>query len=300
MPRPYLQLLSVLALASFAPVVRAQPVTYQLNLSGAYTVTGTVTFSAAPASDGTFNFDSAGSPIASTQLTFYTGAPTYTDVEVSLPRPAGSYRLSSSGGLEGTFLLPTSAADGLHAFGEGGVPLSSPSFTHGSSILSNPPNGNDRYLITGGVVTALKYDFYSGFTEAQLRTDGTYAVQQDFTEVESGTYTLTSIAGSLYTTTVQVATPSNTNPVNFTNAPNQNDRYVVSGGRITALKYDLYQGAYGLNLGADGSYTLDSNFATVAIGSYTLTAVPEPAAFSLWLGLIVAGCSAVRRRARAG
>lgn len=298
MHRFYTYPLGLLAVVCFATVGVAQMVTYQLNLSGDYNVTGTFTFATAPASDGTFDFDSSGSPLVSTQLTLYSGTPTYTDVEVSLARPAGSYRLSSSGGLEGTFMLPTSASDGLHAFGEGGTPLTSPSFTLGSSTFSNQPNINDRYLITGGAVTALKYDLYSGPTSTRLRTDGTYVVQQGFTEIESGTYALTSIAGSLYTATIQVATPSNTSPVSLTNAPNQNDDYVVSGGRVTALKYDLFNGSYNLLLAANGTYTLRSGFTTLATGPYTLSAVPEPAAFSLWLSLLAIGLAATRRRAR--
>ena len=289
--------LGLLALTCFAHVAGAQIVAYQLNLTGDYSVTGTFTFAEAPASDGTFDFASSGSPLVSTDLTLYSGAPTYTDVEVTLSRPVGSYQLSSSGGLSGTFSLPTSAADGLHAFGDGGTPLSSPSFTFGSTTLSNQPNTNDRYLISGGAVTALNYDLYSGPISTQLRTDGTYTVEQGFFNIlESGTYSLTSIAGSLYNTTIQVATPSNTAPVSLTNAPNQNDDYVVSGGRVTALKYDLFNGSYSLHLAANGSYTLSSGSSTIATGTYTLSAVPEPAACSLWLGLLAAGFAAARRR----
>ena len=75
------------------------------------------------------------------------------------------------------------------------------------------------------------------------------------------------------------------------NLPNQNDTYVVAGGSLNAMKYDLFGGGDSLSLRADGSFAvLDSLLQTVGSGTYALAPVPEPATLGMAVAAIAAGC----------
>ena len=74
------------------------------------------------------------------------------------------------------------------------------------------------------------------------------------------------------------------------NLPNQNDTYVVAGGSLTAMKYDLFGGGDSLSLRADGSFAVSDGLQTVGSGTYALAPVPEPATLGMAVAAIAAGC----------
>jgi hypothetical protein len=181
--------------------------THMIYSTSGSSLSGTFSFSGSLASDGTFDFDSAGNPLSGTSIVV-----TYATTT--------SYTLSSSGSLSGTFVMDADLSNGTNDFNSSGEPLSSPSFTWTGGSSTGLPNQNDDFTVSGGVVTVMKYDVSS---ELRLSLDGTYDIEEDMSNVESGTYTI-SAGSTTYETTSA-----------FTNQPNQNDDYVVSGGVLSAL-----------------------------------------------------------------
>ena len=174
--------------------------------------------------------------------------------------------------------------DGLHSFSSSGDPLESASFSALGQSFNNLPNENDRYQMSGGSVTRMKYDLFGGDNGLNLRLDGTYEVVDLRSDpLETGTYTISSSG------------PPGTSNHLFSNQPNQNDRYVVSGGRITALKFDLFASGYDLLLRSDGSFEVNDGFTGVGGGTYSLSTVPEVESIGGVAGLLLLGWTASRR-----
>lgn len=231
-------------------------------------LSGSFTFGGSLASDGTFDFDSAGNPLSGTSI------------EVTY-LVSTSYSLSSSGSLAGTFSMDGDISNGTHDFNSSGEPLSSPSFTWTGGSSTGLPNQNDDYTVSGGVVTSMKYDVGSGL---RLALDGTYEIGV-MPVTESGTYTISAGSTSYETSSA------------FTDQPNENDDYVVSSGVLSALKYDVGSvGGLSLNLNADGTFSLKDGGIEVGSGTYAVAAVPEPASWALIIGFLSISGALYRRR----
>ena len=241
-------------------VVHAATV-YSITSTSGDTLTGTFTFAGSLASDGTFNFGTDGSPLSS---------PSFTATYLLQSR---AYQVTSTGTMSGSFTMTGVLADGRQDFASDGSPLSSPTFSWSGGSASNQPNQNDDYLVSGGLVTAMKYDL-SGLS---LQIDGSYAIGDFFSPTETGTYTVTAGAPSF-------------GSASFSNPPNHNDTYVVAGGSLTAMKYDLFGGGDLLLLRADGSFAVSDGLQTVGSGTYALAPVPEPATLGMAVAAIAAGC----------
>ena len=242
-------------------------------------LSGSFEFNGSLGVDGEFNFATDGSPLANPLFT----------VPVQVP-VAQNFAVSSSGTLAGSFSMGAGLSNGTYNFSSAGAPLTSPSFTTASGTFSNLPNQNDRYEVGGGSVTALKYDLANSSAALRLQLDGTYVISSGpFDVVETGTYSVASSGGPSTTTENRT----------FSNQPNQNDRYLISGGQTTALKYDLSSGPYQLQLRLDGTFELLSGMTSLGSGTYELTPVPEPEAIP-WLGAGVLGFWAGWRRCRRG
>jgi hypothetical protein len=170
-------------------VVHAATV-YSITSTSGDTLTGTFTFAGSLASDGTFNFGTDGSPLSS---------PSFTATYLQ----SRAYQVTSTGTMSGSFTMTGVLADGPQAFASNGSPLSSPTFSWSGGSDSNLPNQNDDYLVSGGLVTAMKYDL-SGLS---LRIDGSYQIGF-FSPTETGTYTVTAGAPSF-------------GSASFSNLPNQ-------------------------------------------------------------------------------
>jgi len=259
------------------------PVMYSISSTSGNSLTGTFLFAGELGNNGTFNFGTDGNPLSSALFT----VPSF-----SVSRLLGmNYQVTSSGSMTGAFFMAGQLADGLQNFDSSGYPLSAPSFSWTGGSASNLPNQNDRYLVSGGSVTAVKYDLYRSGSQLTLSTNNTYQISSGlFTPTESGTYTVTAVAPSYQTTSYS--------SVSFSNAPNQNDSYSVSGGSLTALKYDLYGPGGHLLLSSDGSFTVQNDsFAVIASGTYALSQVPEPSTYALFFAAItVCGVLLIRRR----
>ena len=244
-------------------VVHAATV-YSITSTSGDTLTGTFTFAGSLASDGTFNFGTDGSPLSS---------PSFTASYLQ----SRAYQVTSSGTMSGSFTMTGVLADGTQGFDSEGSPLSSPTFSWSGGSASNLPNQNDDYLVSGGLVTAMKYDLFGGGDSLSLQDDGSYAIGDFFSPTETGTYTV--IAGA-----------TSFGSASFSNLPNQNDTYVVAGGSLTAMKYDLFDGGDSLSLRADGSFAVLDGLQTVGSGTYALAPVPEPATLGMAVAAIAAGC----------
>lgn len=231
-------------------------------------LSGNFSFSGSLATDGTFDFDSGGNPLS------------VTSIEVTYATTT-SYTLSSSGSLSGSFTMDANLSNGTNDFNSSGAPLSSPSFTWTGGSSTGLPNQNDDYTVTDAVVTSMKYDLSSGL---RLALDGTYSIDDDFDPIESGTYTISEGDTSYVSTSA------------FTNQPIQTDQYVVSGGVLSALKYDLLDGTYDLILKADGTFTLTQDSEEVGSGTYAVAAVPEPSSLALIIGVLSINGVLYRRR----
>ena len=170
-------------------VVHAATV-YSITSTSGDTLTGTFTFAGSLASDGTFNFGTDGSPLSS---------PSFTATYLQ----SRAYQVTSSGTMSGSFTMTGVLADGTQDFASNGSPLSSPTFSWLGGSASNLPNQNDDYLVSGGLVTAMKYDL-SGLS---LRIDGSYQIGF-FSTTETGTYTVAAGATSF-------------GSASFSNLPNQ-------------------------------------------------------------------------------
>ena len=144
---------------------KAGNLAYQIQgTAGSYTISGLVEFAGPLGPDGTQDFLSGGSPLLSASLSLYD--------------------TSASG-------------SGVSYFAADGSPMVSPSFSAGGRTFTNPPNGNDRYEITSGAVTALGY-FLSSPDNYNLRlslTGRTYefGIWSGFSMslMESGIYQIT-------------------------------------------------------------------------------------------------------------
>lgn len=232
------------------------------DLQGAFEFNGSL------ASDGTFNFATDGSPLSNPSFSVL------------------------SGPLSGTFTMPTSLSDGLFSFGTTGTPLTNPSFDWGTDSSSNLPNQNDQYQVTGGVVTALKYDIFGSSESLTLSLDNTYEIRDGgFSTIGSGNYTIRHEGGGSYALYGGL--------LEFNNQPNQNDTYTISGGELTRLKYDLFNASGdSLLISSDGTYEVrDSGFTLLESGTYSVTAIPESSSFA-FLGLGALGWICYRRRKR--
>jgi hypothetical protein len=260
------------------------PVMYSISSTSGNSLTGTFLFAGELGNNGTFNFGTDGNPLSSALFT----VPSF-----SVSRLLGmNYQVTSTGSMSGTFFMAGQLANGLQNFDSSGAPLSAPSFSWTGGSTSNLPNQNDRYLVSDGSVTALKYDLYRSSNQLRLFTNNTYQISNWMFSpwpTESGTYTVTAVAPSYETTSYS--------SLSFSNAPNQNDSYSVSGGSLTALNYDLYGPGGQLFLQSDGSFTVQNNYSMViASGTYALSQVPEPSTYALVFVAIVICCALLIRR----
>lgn len=266
---------------SFSSVAFANNATlYSIASTSGISLTGTFLFAGELGNNGTFNFGTDGNPLSS---------PSFAVPSFSVSRLLGmNYQVTSTGSLIGSFLIEGELANGLQNFGITGTPLSSPSFSWTGGSATNLPNQNDRYLVSGGSITALKYDL----NKLSLLTNNTYNISDRIFSppTETGTYTVA--ATPVYVTNIYSA-------ASFSNSPNQNDRYTVSGGNLTTMKYDLYGPDGELSLGIDGSFALrNSSHTVIATGTYALSQVPEPSIYSLVFMAIGTCCLwLIRRRA---
>ena len=223
--------------------------------------------------------------------------------------------LSASISLYGPSGTGSGGSNGISYFQTDGSPMLSPSFSVGGQTFTSLPNQNDSYEITTGAVTALKYDLSnaSNYSLNFFLTGRTYQFGFGMSPTESGTYQITHQGGNSYSLvgTQTGSTLTGTFQMPYTapggsggtsalldqmsNLPNQNDDYLVSGGQVTAMKYDLSGSTYSIGLSLDGTLTAGTGSMEGETGTYTMTAVPEPSAFSLLVvGLV--GLVALRRR----
>ena len=207
----------------------ATSLTYQVSgTAGGYTLSGTVVFAGPLGADGAHDFLQGGSPLTSASLNI-SGA-----------------GLTNGGGNTGD--------TGTYYFDGTGAPLSNPSFTVGGVTFTNLPNQNDAYELTSGALTGLKYDLGSGIFHLWLSlSNHSYGFDDGDGSIESGSYLISSLGNNLYSLagtqpgstlsgtfqlplTAPPSEPLNPLGVDFTNLPNQNDDYLVSGGHVTAMK----------------------------------------------------------------
>lgn len=266
---------------------KAGNLAYQIQgTAGSYTISGLVEFSGPLGPGGTKDFLTGGSPLLSASISLY--------------GPSGT----GSGG-----------SNGISYFQTDGSPMLSPSFSVGGQTFTSLPNQNDSYEITTGAVTALKYDLSnpSSFSLRLSLTGRTYEFGVGMSSTESGTYQINHLGGNSYTLvgTQTGSTLTGAFQMPYTapggsggssalldqmsNLPNQNDDYLVSGGQVTAMKYDLSGSTYSIRLSLDGTLTAGTGPMEGETGTYTMTAVPEPSAFSL-LVVGLGGLAALRRR----
>ena len=135
--------------------------------------------------------------------------------------------LSTSGSnLSATFEFSGSLdTDGTFNFDSSGNPLTNPSFSV-------------SYVASTNYALSSSGSLSGSFTMAGTLSDGT----NDFSSNGS-----------------PLSSPSFTSDFDsFSNQPNQNDDYIVTGGEVAALKYDLFNNQ-SLNLRADGTYTVWSD-----------------------------------------
>ena len=282
-----LNLSTALMLVLVSTNAKAGNLAYQIQgTAGSYTISGLVEFSGPLGPDGTKDFLTGGSPLLSASISLY--------------GPSGT----GSGG-----------SNGISYFQTDGSPMLSPSFSVGGQTFTSLPNQNDSYEITTGAVTALKYDLSnaSNYSLNFFLTGRTYQFGFGMSPTESGTYQITHQGGNSYSLvgTQTGSTLTGTFQMPYTapggsggtsalldqmsNLPNQNDDYLVSGGQVTAMKYDLSGSTYSIGLSLDGTLTAGTGSMEGETGTYTMTAVPEPSAFSLLVvGLV--GLVALRRR----
>jgi hypothetical protein len=154
---------TVMALCLMSGSVVDAATVYSITSTSGDTLTGTFTFAGSLASDGTFNFGTDGSPLSS---------PSFTASYFQ----SRTYQVTSSGTMSGSFTMTGVLADGLQDFASDGSPLSSPTFSWSGGSASNLPNQNDDYLVSGGLVTAMRYDLFGGGDSLSLRDDGSYQV----------------------------------------------------------------------------------------------------------------------------
>ena len=281
------QLLMSAALLTAAQAV-ATSLTYEVSgTAGGYTLSGTVVFAGPLGTDGAYDFLQGGSPLTAASLNI-SGA-----------------GINNGGGNTG--------GNGTYYFDGTGLALSNPSFTVGGVTFTNLPNQNDAYELTSGALTGLKYDLSSGISFLQLSlSNHSYSFGEMMSTTEAGSYLISSLGNNLYSLTgtqsgstlsgtfqlpltVPPSEPQDPTGVDFTTLPNQNDDYLVSGGNVTAMKYDLNNGQYSLMLGMNGTFMF-SDMMTNESGTYSMTAVPEPSTYGMILGGLALAGAALRRR----
>ena len=258
MSKPSRRIAACLTLSVLLPSAALEAaLAFEIVSTSGNDLSATFEFSGSLDSDGTFNFDSSGNPLSN---------PSFSVSYVT----STNYLLSSSGSLSGSFTMEGTLSNGTNDFSSDGSPLSSPSLTSDFGSFSNQPNQNDDYIVTDGVVTALKYDLF-GDESLNLSADGSYSIGDIGDTLETGTYSITTNG------------ENTSGPHNFTNQPNQNDSYTISGGTLSAMKYDLSNGeGYTLNLRSDGSFELTDSFETLGSGTYEINPVPEPATYAIF------------------
>ena len=183
---------------------------------------------------------------------------------------------SASISLYGPIGSGSGSSNGTSYFGTDGSPMLSPSFSVGGQTFTNLPNQNDRYEITAGAVTALKYDLSnpSNYSLQLSLTGRTYEFGFGGSPTESGIYQITHQGGNSYSLvgTQTGSTLTGTFQMPYTapggsggtsallaqmsNLPNQNDDYLVSGGQVTAMKFDLNGSSYSVRLSLNGCLSL--------------------------------------------
>ena len=252
--------------------------THLITSTSGSSLTGSFSFGGSLASDGTFDFDSSGNPLSgvSTVVTLGTTTP---------------YSVSSSGSLTGTFEMGEIFPNGTYPFNSSGEPMSSASFTWTDGSSTGLPNQVGEYRASDGVVTSLNYRSGGGSSgNVVFALDGTYGTEEEggegFQFDETGTYTLSA------------GTPFPENTPAFTTQPNENDNYNVTGGILTAIKYDASVNEYQLNFHTDGTFSLSDPVSLEEFGSgtYAITAVPEPSSWALVAGVLAISGALFRRR----
>lgn len=238
-----------------------------------------------------------------------------TGLSVSVNVHGDTYALGGdlSGTIEISGPFPT---DGTFNFTSEGTPAISASATVTASrelfgSFSNLPNHNDRFVISSGLLTAMKYDFYTSELSLALNTDNTFIVRDNnLTLISTGSYGIQqtgdntfSFTGGLIRGSFQfdgslavdgtfpfasdgdplsqaqiVAMSGEAESVNeaplFINLPNHNDQYRVNGGTVNGLKYDFYEGTSTLYLLLDGTFSFsEDSTSEPELGSYTITPV---------------------------
>ena len=110
------------------------------------------------------------------------------------PTESGIYQITHQGG-NSYSLVGTQTGSTLT--GTFQMPYTAPGGSGGTSALlaqmSNLPNQNDDYLVSGSQVTAMKYDLNGSSYSISLSLDGTFTAGSGPMGGETGTYTMTAV-----------------------------------------------------------------------------------------------------------